>query len=136
MLEYQEQFEDVKLKLEKKYPAIDEEFYISSFLAGLKPEIRSGVRSHRIPDIYTAIKLAKYQEQYLKDVLESWKPKTQFTPKPKIWTPNTTSKPIFQPPKHLNHLILNLPLLTLLNEILECAGNVGRNIFQDTNVPL
>ncbi|XP_065854839.1 uncharacterized protein [Euphorbia lathyris] len=102
---YQDQFEMIKLKMEKVHPTITESYYVSSFITGLKPEIRSSVRKSEPTCLYTAIKLAKYQETHLKDLMDAFKPKPKFrsplTPKP--WLPNNPSNTKYTPqPSSLN----------------------------------
>lgn len=44
------------MRMETEHPELKEAFYVKSFIDGLKPEIRSAVRSHGPQELYTTIK--------------------------------------------------------------------------------
>lgn len=63
--QYLVRFEKVMCDMVDAYPGLQEMFYVSCFIAGLKPEIKTMVDMKNPTSIIVAFKVAKLQEKYL-----------------------------------------------------------------------
>ncbi len=63
--EYQEQFEDLRSKLLSTESQFASDYFLSSFLSGLKEEVRTTVKMMKPNSLMQAFELAKLQEQNL-----------------------------------------------------------------------
>nr|CAD1825833.1 unnamed protein product [Ananas comosus var. bracteatus] len=71
--DYQEQFEDLRSRLLNTNSQFAPEYFLSSFLSGLKEEISTTVKMMRPSSLTQAFELAKLQEQNLKAVMRTSK---------------------------------------------------------------
>ncbi|XP_027158056.1 uncharacterized protein LOC113759681 [Coffea eugenioides] len=65
VLVYQEKFEELRSIVMIQMPELTESYYISSFLSGLKGEIKSAVKMHRPNSLQTAFEIARWKEHHL-----------------------------------------------------------------------
>ncbi|KAK3230913.1 hypothetical protein Dsin_002794 [Dipteronia sinensis] len=80
MVDYQDRFEEIRPKLTAKNLGLSEEFFLSSFVSGLKDEIRHPVRVFKSTSIHHAIELARLQEASLElKKLKPWSNKFNHT---------------------------------------------------------
>ena len=63
VLEYVEKFEELKAVLLNRNPHLDEKYFISSFISGLKIELKPMVRLMKPMTLMDAVEIAQYQEQ-------------------------------------------------------------------------
>ena len=63
-----------------KNPHLVEEYFVSSFISGLKNEIKTMVKMLKLATLYEAFEMAVLQEDALKLQIRSWKsaPKGRF----------------------------------------------------------
>ena len=66
MREYQEQFEELKPLMLIKNRNLDEHYFISSFISGLKEEIKPMLRMLKPATLTEAFELSQWQEYSLK----------------------------------------------------------------------
>ncbi|XP_071918893.1 uncharacterized protein [Coffea arabica] len=64
--EYQERFEELKTLMMVRNPYLDKEYYVSSFISGLKDEIRTMIKMLRPMNLSEAFELAALQEEALR----------------------------------------------------------------------
>ncbi|XP_027088658.1 uncharacterized protein [Coffea arabica] len=64
--EYQERFEELKTLMMIKNPHLDEEYFISSFISGLKDEIKTMIRMLRPTTLSQTFEMATLQEDALR----------------------------------------------------------------------
>ncbi|KAL4325963.1 hypothetical protein GQ457_11G022560 [Hibiscus cannabinus] len=89
--DYQERFEELKPFMIQQNPHLEETYFVSSFLSGLKEELRHRVKIHQPQSLNEAYRQAKLHELSLE--IESKK----FRPKPYSFTnPQMTTKPVHQ----------------------------------------
>ncbi|XP_027171840.1 uncharacterized protein LOC113771462 [Coffea eugenioides] len=74
VLAYQEKFEELRSIVMIQMPELTESYYISSFLSGLKGEIKSAVKMHRPDSLQFAFEMARWQEHHLDLVHKSSRP--------------------------------------------------------------
>lgn len=65
VLEYQERFEELKSLLLTKDPRLPETYFISSFISGLREELKPAVRMMKPVTLQDAFDVAQLQEQTL-----------------------------------------------------------------------
>nr|XP_027093534.1 uncharacterized protein LOC113713927 [Coffea arabica] len=65
VLAYQEKFEELRSIVMIQVPELTESYYISSFLSGLRGEIKSAVKMHRPDTLQAAFEMARWQEHHL-----------------------------------------------------------------------
>nr|XP_017233536.1 PREDICTED: uncharacterized protein LOC108207610 [Daucus carota subsp. sativus] len=63
VIEYIEKFEELKAVLLSRNPHLDEKYFISSFISGLKMELKPMVRLMKPMTLMDAVEIAQYQEQ-------------------------------------------------------------------------
>ena len=63
VLDYVERFEELKSVVVSRNSHLDEKYFISSFISGLKGELRPMVRLMKPGTLLDAIEIAQYQEQ-------------------------------------------------------------------------
>ncbi|XP_026452244.1 uncharacterized protein LOC113352661 [Papaver somniferum] len=94
--EYFQIFEQLKALMISKNPSLDEEYFIVSFISGLKPEISNSVRLHNPTSLSQDFFLARLQEKTLVSPLKS-----PFTKQPTTSTyfnkSSTFTKPTTSP---------------------------------------
>ncbi len=61
----QDKFEDLRIRMERVLPALDENYFLSGFIRGIRYEIRPMVRMFRPTSLTYAFEIAKLQEQLL-----------------------------------------------------------------------
>ncbi|KAL4309278.1 hypothetical protein GQ457_01G012100 [Hibiscus cannabinus] len=93
--EYQERFEELKPYIIQQSPYQEEGYFVSSFLSGLKEELRHRVKISNPLSLDEAYRLAKLHEVALEIETKKFKPKpytypTQTTTQ-KAWTPNSNN---------------------------------------------
>nr|XP_027108798.1 uncharacterized protein LOC113728610 [Coffea arabica] len=76
--EYQEKFEELKTLMAVKNPHLSEEYFVSSFISGLKDEIKTMIRMLRPTSLFETFELAILQENALH--LQSRSPKENVKP--------------------------------------------------------
>ncbi|KAL4319829.1 hypothetical protein GQ457_18G007350 [Hibiscus cannabinus] len=90
--EYQEKFEELKPYIIQQNPYQGEPYFVSSFLSGLKEELRHRVKVHSPTSLVEAYRLAKLHEFSLEIEAKRLKPKSypysNQNPFPKNWNPN------------------------------------------------
>ncbi|KAL4351905.1 hypothetical protein GQ457_06G037700 [Hibiscus cannabinus] len=90
--EYQENFEELKPYIIQQNPYQGEPYFVSSFLSGLKEELRHRVKVHSPTSLVEAYRLAKLHELSLEIEAKRLKPKSYTysnqNPFPKNWNPN------------------------------------------------
>ncbi|CAN1821061.1 hypothetical protein LINPERHAP1_LOCUS29356 [Linum perenne] len=62
MLEYQERFEDLRSKMLKRNPTLNETYFINSFISGLDDEIQPVLMMLKPPDLTNAFLHARIEE--------------------------------------------------------------------------
>lgn len=60
--EYQSEFEDVRVRLERFMPNLGETYFLLGFVGGLKVDIRPMVRMMKPSSLPQAFQVAKFQE--------------------------------------------------------------------------
>ncbi|XP_021653075.2 uncharacterized protein LOC110644554 [Hevea brasiliensis] len=63
--EYQDKFEDRRIRLERVMPNLGEAYFLSAFVGGLRDDIRPMVRMMKPTTLFHDFEIAKYQEQLL-----------------------------------------------------------------------
>ncbi|XP_071900942.1 uncharacterized protein [Coffea arabica] len=63
-----------------KLPLLSESYYVSSFLSGLKEEIKAAVKMHMPQTLQSAFEKARWQEQYLSIILKQNKTPVKVSP--------------------------------------------------------
>lgn len=63
--DYQVRFENVRIRVERLRPSLDEAYFLSVFVGGLKDDIRPLIRMLRPTTLAHAFQIAKFQEQFL-----------------------------------------------------------------------
>lgn len=63
--DYQDKFEDIRVRMERFAPALEENYFLSGFIGGLRDEIRPMVRMLRPTNLAHAFEIARLQEQLL-----------------------------------------------------------------------
>lgn len=94
--EYQLQFEELSYQIAIQNPHYDEQFYVSHFIRGLKPEIRGAVEAQMPESVERAILLALVQQEVLEEA-KPWGQRRAATAKAyhheaKAENPRTTLK--------------------------------------------
>jgi hypothetical protein len=95
--DYQDRFEEIRPRLLAKNLGLNEEFFLSSFISGLKGEIRHQVRMFKPTDLHSAIELARLQEAAIE--AKKFKP---WPNKPISTTPPLPNLPKTQPYNYQN----------------------------------
>ncbi|XP_027150147.1 uncharacterized protein LOC113750359 [Coffea eugenioides] len=80
VITYQERFEELRAAVMLKVPCLTESYYISSFLSGLKEEIKSVVKIHKPATLQSAFEKARWQEHYLQVMAKQPRMATKPTP--------------------------------------------------------
>ncbi|GAB2292378.1 hypothetical protein Dimus_038200 [Dionaea muscipula] len=93
--EYVEKFEEGRYELLQVYPHQSEEYFISSFVGGLKEEIKAVVKMFKPRTLFEAFHQAKLQEMAIDSLARRSKP--TFTPKTFTTKPLATNT---KPPRH------------------------------------
>ncbi|XP_057986530.1 uncharacterized protein LOC110636696 [Hevea brasiliensis] len=63
--EYQDEFEELRIRIERLMPELGESYFLFAFMGGLKDEIRMVVRMMKPVSLSQAIEVARLQEQLL-----------------------------------------------------------------------
>lgn len=63
--DYQDKFEDIRVRMERFVPVLDEYYFLSGFIGGLRDEIRPMVRMLRPTNLAHAFEIARLQEPLL-----------------------------------------------------------------------
>lgn len=75
---YQNKDENLRIRMERVMPHLEEDYFLCGFIGGLKDEIRPMVRMHESSNnLAHAFKIARFQEQLL-----GYSKKTTFNSKP------------------------------------------------------
>ncbi|XP_071939819.1 uncharacterized protein [Coffea arabica] len=80
VLAYQEKFEELRVAVMVKLPLLSKSYYVSSFLSGLKEEIKPAVKIHMPQTLQVAFEKARWQEQYLSIILKQTKAPMKVPP--------------------------------------------------------
>ncbi|XP_027157202.1 uncharacterized protein LOC113758631 [Coffea eugenioides] len=80
VIAYQEKFEELRAAVMLKVPGLTESYYISSFLSGLKEEIKFVVKIHKPATLQSAFEKARWQEHYLQVMAKQPRMATKPTP--------------------------------------------------------
>lgn len=62
VMEYEDKFEELRALIVVRYKNFSEEYYVSSFISGLKDHIKGSIRMFRPPTLADAVFLAKQEE--------------------------------------------------------------------------
>ncbi|XP_071924750.1 uncharacterized protein [Coffea arabica] len=80
VLAYQEKFEELRATVMVKLPLLSKSYYVSSFLSGLKEEIKAAVKMHMPQTLQVAFEKTRWQEQYLSIILKQNKTPVKVPP--------------------------------------------------------
>ncbi|XP_026457854.1 uncharacterized protein LOC113358474 [Papaver somniferum] len=84
VLEYQEIFEELKALILAKYPHLTEEYFTSSFISGLKEELRLHVQMFSPKTLSNAVYIARMQEALIENAAK--KSRNFYKPSPLYFT--------------------------------------------------
>lgn len=94
MEEYQDRFEDIRIRVERVMPSLGEAYFSSVFIGELRDDIRPIVRMLKPNTLASAFQIARFQEQFL---IGSRRTNASFKPTSSNFKPSnptfTTSSP-------------------------------------------
>jgi len=80
VLEFQAKFEELKFRMLNKNPYLNEEYFVSSFIGGLKDELRLAVQVLQPKTVQEAAEGAVLQEMMFEALLKKQKIQSKGTP--------------------------------------------------------
>lgn len=88
VLDYVEKFKEMKYVLLCRNPHLDEKYFISSFVSGLKLELKPKVRLMKPSTLLDAIEIAQYQEQAVEIMMKKQEVKKSVVSINTKWSAN------------------------------------------------
>ena len=82
--EYEEKFEELKTLMPTRNPRLDESYFVSSFISGLKDEIKPMVKMFKPQSLSKAFEVAELQEYALEIQSKQSKPSGKVAVEPKF----------------------------------------------------
>ena len=82
--EYEEKFEEFKTPMLTRNPKLDESYFVSSFVSGLKEEIKPMIEMFKPQTVAKPFEVAELQESYLDTQSKQSKPSHRIVVEPKF----------------------------------------------------